>query len=327
MFAQVMISKYLNRWANPNKNPNEISIKDGFPTKGTFIAHMISHEAEEKVCSKCGEEFETNRDLFCHKIHHGKTTCPSCDFEFFIEGFTPHELEEHYDNCYYGKAKRHNTCGICNIRFSTSKKFWCRERQVYAEDMAEWEMVRHVVECKHRRPVINGPKYQSEVSNRRDAKTCHACKRIVALNKSLRAHAVLHVLPRDDDYRCRLACGICNSVCQVTCDSRIQLANHIYENHMLIYSCPSGSCPGEKPETTSDDIPPSEEQTVCWSGNLQSYSDRSKKIEKFESKVIRIQSESSRIDSTEDEGVSKSDKQGMDSTVRRKRPSILRRRK
>ena len=53
------------------------------------------------------------------------------------------------------------------------------------------------------------------------------------------AHAVLHVLPRKDSvtHKCRLVCGNCKTSCHSVHKSRIDLANHIYEKHILIFSC------------------------------------------------------------------------------------------
>ena len=91
-------------------------------------------------------------------------------------------LQSHFDNCYHDRAARYAMCGLCGTGFSgylpypksQAKTFIDPETKKPDPSLAEWEMVRHVVECKGQ-----------EVNNRQ----CQACRKNVAVNKSLRGMA------------------------------------------------------------------------------------------------------------------------------------------
>ena len=84
-------------------------------------------------------------------------------------------LQSHFDNCYHDRAAKSPICGICGTGFSLSnqaKVFINPETGLADPTLAEWEMVRHVVECKN------------QEYNHKHA--CQACRKTVAVNKSLR---------------------------------------------------------------------------------------------------------------------------------------------
>ena len=88
-------------------------------------------------------------------------------------------LQSHFDNCYHDRAAKYAMCGICGTGFSNylpnprvpAKVFIDPETKKPDPSLAEWEMVRHVVECK-----------SQEFNNRQ----CQACRKSIAVNKSLR---------------------------------------------------------------------------------------------------------------------------------------------
>ena len=88
-------------------------------------------------------------------------------------------LQSHFDNCYHDRAAKYAMCGICGTGFSNylhnprtpAKVFIDPETKKPDPSLAEWEMVRHVVECK-----------SQEFNNRQ----CQACRKTIAVNKSLR---------------------------------------------------------------------------------------------------------------------------------------------
>ena len=88
-------------------------------------------------------------------------------------------LQSHFDNCYHDRAAKYAMCGICGTGFSNylpnprvpTKVFIDPETKKPDPSLAEWEMVRHVVECK-----------SQEFNNRQ----CQACRKSIAVNKSLR---------------------------------------------------------------------------------------------------------------------------------------------
>ena len=88
-------------------------------------------------------------------------------------------LQSHFDNCYHDRAARYAMCGICGTGFTNYLPHGGRTQKVFIDpetkkpdpSLAEWEIVRHVVECK-----------SQEVNNRQ----CQACRKNIAVNKSLR---------------------------------------------------------------------------------------------------------------------------------------------
>ena len=88
-------------------------------------------------------------------------------------------LQSHFDNCYHDRAAKYAMCGICGTGFSNylhnprtpAKVFIDPETKKPDPSLVEWEMVRHVVECK-----------SQEFNNRQ----CQACRKTIAVNKSLR---------------------------------------------------------------------------------------------------------------------------------------------
>lgn len=61
----------------------------------------------------------------------------------------------------------------------------------------------------------------------RRGKTCFVCRKNIACNKSIKAHAMLHVMPRNNDFRCRLPVMCCREECGRNFKTRAELFDHV----------------------------------------------------------------------------------------------------
>ena len=122
------------------------------------------------------------------------------------------------------QVKFADACGLCGVKFINLGRSKRKTRD------EEWLAVNHVLHCKSERSALERKKFST--------KQCLVCKRIVASNKSLRVHSLLHVLPRDklycDDHsiECRLTCDSCPGLCKSTFKTRRDLADHIENVHV-----------------------------------------------------------------------------------------------
>ena len=209
---------------------------DGFRSKQTLISHLITHYQDRSNCSECAEPFETEKDKFIHiNMSHKSMPCPSCGKLFAYNGNTAEAremLNKHYDNCCFEKVKALENCGLCGKR--PRSLFYAKSNASASVELG-WTSVSHVINCRHTRT--------HQELKKTSAQQCLTCRRIVASNKSMRTHALLHVLPRDKLFfesakiQCQLKCADCDKMCRHSFKTRAQLAEHIAETHFLVQSC------------------------------------------------------------------------------------------
>ena len=161
------------------------------------------------------------------------------------------------------QVKPFEHCGLCGTRSRTP--LFGQKKQTPIE--RDWSSVAHIVNCNYKRThqVLgfdflwfsnklksdtfwslylshNVDPIPSKELKKTSSQQCLVCRRVVASNKSMRLHSVLHVLPREelfsneDIIKCRLKCTGCQNTCKHGFRSRAELAEHIAEEHFMVGS-------------------------------------------------------------------------------------------
>ena len=129
-------------------------------------------------------------------------------------------LLEHYRHCSLDQIQGIYVCGVCGVDFNNTRVSKPSMEPLSLIDK-EWEYVHHVMKCHGVCGVMGNTNEHGR------GKVCWACNKTLPFNKSIKAHAVLHVLPRVGAFKCGLRVMCCSDICGRTFPSRSQLHQHV----------------------------------------------------------------------------------------------------
>ena len=118
----------------------------------------------------------------------------SCAIFLASDGYTTESLKLHWQSCYHNTVAKMNKCGYCGKGFK--EPFSLND---------EWRMVEHLMRC--------GGKHDKRGVRKTE---CLACGNETEFEKSVKNHALLHVLPdatEDKPLACPIPVPCCLNQC------------------------------------------------------------------------------------------------------------------
>ncbi|XP_034021019.1 zinc finger protein 835-like isoform X2 [Thalassophryne amazonica] len=209
--------------------------------KSSLIQHAQSHVGEpERLCSVCGQRFESAEELEQHLNNHQQiSTCSYCGKSFFTVIGLKHHVTVH-------TGERPHKCDVCQKSFALKSQLKAHSRIHSSEETFHCQVcgktfrsrgtlrrhrLTHTGErrygcnvCSKRFKLLQTLKAHEKIHTARDRSyLCHVCCKAFFTEKDLAAHMRTHTNERP------FICGVCGMGCLTSGDLKIHLRVHTGE--------------------------------------------------------------------------------------------------